>query len=72
MQKLQSLAEEKEAIEKELFAAVIGPIQEAYKNDDLKLVLNFINIMPEGSYMRMMLILEYNKHISPKDTTEKT
>jgi hypothetical protein len=71
VERLQKLAEEKEVLEKELFAAVIGPVQEAYKNNDLKEVLSLINILPEGSYMRMMLILEYNKYITSKPDESK-
>lgn len=62
-QRLQELANEKETLERDIFSCVAPHIEESYQKNDMKQVLDYINLMPEGSYMRMMSILRYDKHI---------
>lgn len=74
--KLQSLAKEKEKLELETYSLVKEQIEEGYKNNDLKQVLDHINLLPDGSAVRLYSIMRYNKHISPEsfkkpDQTEK-
>lgn len=60
-QQLKQLAEDKERVENELYGLVAEPIEEAYKANDMKKVLEHINLLPEGSTMRMFSILKYDQ-----------
>lgn len=65
--KLQEIANEKEQIENEMYSLISDQIEQGYKDNDLKLVQQYINLLPPDSTMRLLSIYRFNKAVKQQE-----